>query len=57
MKRKEARMKNKQLDAMLEALKIIIRQNPAEAEENINRIQEKLKSPPALVTPADKKTL
>ena len=57
MKRKEARMTNKQLDAMLEALKIIIRQNPAEAEENINRIQEKLKSPPALVTPADKKTL
>lgn len=54
MKRKEARMTNKQIDAMLEALKIIIRQNPAEAEENINRIQEKLKSPPARTTPADR---
>ena len=57
MKRKEARMTNKQIDAMLEALKIIIRQNPAEAEENINRIQEKLKSPPVRSTPADKGTL
>lgn len=54
MKRKEERMTNKQLDAMLEALKIIIRQNPAKAEENINRLQEKLKSPPALTTPADR---
>lgn len=57
MKRNEEQMTNKELDAMLKAIKIIIRQNPAEAEENISRIQEKLKSPPALVTPADKKTL